>query len=83
MMVISSILRKLRLYPARYRSRFCNYRHDPYLFRDTLLRLLATSNLEYKELTKEKTGLRNHLMFIRLDGRNSRPHWSVMRWILP
>jgi transposase-like protein len=31
-----------------------NNRNNPYLFRDTLLRLLATSNLEYKELTKEK-----------------------------
>jgi transposase-like protein len=31
-----------------------NNRNNPYLFRDTLLRLLASSNLEYKELTKEK-----------------------------
>jgi len=31
-----------------------NNRNNPYLFRDTLLRLLQTSNLEYKELTKEK-----------------------------
>jgi transposase-like protein len=31
-----------------------NNRNNPYLFRDTLLRLLASSNLEYKELIKEK-----------------------------
>jgi transposase-like protein len=31
-----------------------NNRDNPFLFRDTLLRLLQTSNLEYKELTKEK-----------------------------
>jgi transposase-like protein len=31
-----------------------NNRNNPYLFRDTLLRLLASSNLEYKQLTKEK-----------------------------
>jgi len=31
-----------------------NNRENPYLFRDTLLRLLATSNLEYKDLTKDK-----------------------------
>lgn len=30
-----------------------NNRNNPYLFRDTLLRLLQTSNLEYKELTKK------------------------------
>jgi hypothetical protein len=28
-----------------------NNRHNPYLFRDTLLRLLKTEHLEYKELT--------------------------------
>jgi hypothetical protein len=34
---------------------FCfNNRENPYLFRDTLLRLLVSSNLEYKELTKDK-----------------------------
>jgi transposase-like protein len=31
-----------------------NNRNNPYLFRDTLLRLLTSTNLEYKELTKEK-----------------------------
>jgi hypothetical protein len=44
-------------HPDRYLDEFefrFNNRHNPFLFRDTLLRLLATSNLEYKELTKEK-----------------------------
>jgi len=40
-------------YLDEFEFRF-NNRHNPFLFRDTLLRLLATSNLEYKELTKEK-----------------------------
>ncbi len=31
-----------------------NNRNNPYLFRDTLLRLLASSKLEYKKLTKEQ-----------------------------
>ncbi len=31
-----------------------NNRENPYLFRDTLLRLLALSNLEYKTLTSDK-----------------------------
>jgi ISXO2 transposase-like protein len=31
-----------------------NNRHNPFLFRDTLLRLLASGKMEYKELTKEK-----------------------------
>jgi transposase-like protein len=31
-----------------------NNRNNPYLFRDTLLRLLASSNLEYNELIKAK-----------------------------
>ena len=31
-----------------------NNRDNPFLFRDMLLRLLTASNLEYKELTKEK-----------------------------
>jgi hypothetical protein len=30
-----------------------NTRNNPYLFRDMLLRLIASENLEYKELTKE------------------------------
>jgi hypothetical protein len=29
-----------------------NNRKNQYLFRDTLMRLLASDNLEYKELTK-------------------------------
>lgn len=40
-------------YLDEFEFRF-NNRDNPYLFRDTLLRLLASSNLEYKELTKEK-----------------------------
>lgn len=31
-----------------------NNRNNPFLFRDTLLRLIASPNLEYKELTKKK-----------------------------
>src|SRR2546423_3337928 len=31
-----------------------NNRNNPYLFRDTLLRLIASSNLEYKELIKDE-----------------------------
>jgi hypothetical protein len=30
-----------------------NNRNNPYLFRDTLLRLIASDNLEYKELIKK------------------------------
>jgi len=40
-------------YLDEFEFRF-NNRHNPYLFRDTLMCLLQTSNLEYKELTKEK-----------------------------
>jgi transposase-like protein len=40
-------------YLDEFEFRF-NNRHNPFLFRDTLLRLLASSNLEYKELTKDK-----------------------------
>jgi transposase-like protein len=32
-----------------------NNRNNPYLFRDTLLRLIASDNLEYKELIKDET----------------------------
>jgi transposase-like protein len=32
-----------------------NNRNNPYLFRDTLLRLIASDNLEYKELIKNET----------------------------
>lgn len=31
-----------------------NNRNNPYLFRDTLLRLIASENIEYKELTKNE-----------------------------
>jgi len=40
-------------YLDEFEFRF-NNRHNPYLFRDTLLRLLASSNLEYKKLTENK-----------------------------
>ena len=40
-------------YLDEFEFRF-NNRHNPYLFRDTLLRLLASSNLEYKQLTKNE-----------------------------
>jgi hypothetical protein len=40
-------------YLDEFEFRF-NNRHSPYLFRDTLLRLPVSSNLEYTELTKEK-----------------------------
>jgi transposase-like protein len=39
-------------YLNEFEFRF-NNRNNPYLFRDTLLRLIASENLEYKELTKE------------------------------
>jgi transposase-like protein len=32
-----------------------NNRKNPYLFRDTILKLISSQNLEYKELTAEKT----------------------------
>ena len=40
-------------YLDEFEFRF-NNRHNPYLFRDTLLRLLTTEQIEYKKLTKEK-----------------------------
>jgi transposase-like protein len=40
-------------YLDEFEFRF-NNRHNPFLFRDTLMRLLVTSNLEYKELTKKE-----------------------------
>jgi transposase-like protein len=40
-------------YLDEFEFRF-NNRNNPYLFRDTLLRLIASSNLEYKELTKDE-----------------------------
>jgi hypothetical protein len=39
-------------YLDEFEFRF-NNRNNPYLFRDTLLRLTASENFEYKELTKE------------------------------
>jgi hypothetical protein len=49
----SSLYEHLDRYLDEFEFRF-NNRDNPYLFRDTLLRLLASANLEYKELTKEK-----------------------------
>ena len=46
-------VKHLDRYLDEFEFRF-NNRNNPYLFRDTLLRLLQTSNLEYKELTKEE-----------------------------
>jgi transposase-like protein len=43
-------------YLDEFEFRF-NNRHNPYLFRDTLLRLLTSSNLEYKALTEEKASV--------------------------
>jgi transposase-like protein len=40
-------------YLDEFEFRF-NNRNNPYLFRDTLLRLIASANLEYKELTKKE-----------------------------
>lgn len=44
-------MKHLDRYLDEFEFRF-NNRHNPYLFRDTLLRLLASSNLEYKKLTE-------------------------------
>jgi hypothetical protein len=40
-------------YLDEFEFRF-NNRNNPYLFRDTLLRLVTSENLKYKELTKEE-----------------------------
>lgn len=40
-------------YLDEFEFRF-NNRENPYLFRDTLMPLLQTSNLEYKNLTADK-----------------------------
>ena len=40
-------------YLDEFEFRF-NNRNNPYLFRDTLLRLISSEHLEYKELTKEE-----------------------------
>jgi transposase-like protein len=44
-------VKHLDRYLDEFEFRF-NNRNNPYLFRDTLLRLINSSNLEYKELTK-------------------------------
>jgi len=41
----------LQAYSNEMTWRFDN-RKDPYLFRDTMLRLIHSDSLEYKELTK-------------------------------
>jgi transposase-like protein len=46
-------VKHLDRYLDEFEFRF-NNRNNPYLFRDTLLRLLQTSNLEYKDLTKHE-----------------------------
>ena len=46
-------MKHLDRYLDEFEFRF-NNRNNAYLFRDTLLRLLATSNLEYKRLTREQ-----------------------------
>lgn len=45
-------VKHLDRYLDEFEFRF-NNRNNPYLFRDTLLRLIQSENLEYKELTKE------------------------------
>ena len=46
-------VKHLDRYLDKFEFRF-NNRNNPFLFRDTLLRLLATSNLEYKQLTSDQ-----------------------------
>lgn len=46
-------MKHLDRYLDEFEFRF-NNRDNPYLFRDTLLRLLTASNLEYKDLTADK-----------------------------
>jgi len=46
-------MKHLDHYLDEFEFRF-NNRQNPFLFRDTLLRLLTTEQIEYKELTKEK-----------------------------
>ena len=46
-------VKHLDRYLDEFSFRFDN-RNNPYLFRDTLLRLINSENLEYKELTKEE-----------------------------
>jgi transposase-like protein len=45
-------VKHLDRYLDEFEFRF-NNRHNPYLFRDTLLRLLASTNIEYKNLIAE------------------------------
>jgi hypothetical protein len=40
----------LPAYVDEFQFRF-NNRHNEYLFRDTLMKLLSSANIEYKELT--------------------------------
>jgi len=46
-------VKHLDAYLDEFEFRFDN-RNNPYLFRDTMLKLIASSNLEYKELTKKE-----------------------------
>jgi transposase-like protein len=46
-------VKHLNRYVDEFEFRF-NNRNNPYLFRDTLLRLLQTPNIEYKQLTSNK-----------------------------
>jgi hypothetical protein len=46
-------MKHLDRYLDEFEFRF-NNRHNPYLFRDTLLRLLASTNLEYKNLIADE-----------------------------
>jgi transposase-like protein len=46
-------VKHLDRYLDEFEFRF-NNRHNPFLFRDTLLRLLQSANLEYSELTKKE-----------------------------
>jgi hypothetical protein len=46
-------VKPLDRYPDEFAFQF-NNRENPYLFRDTLLRLFASSNLEYKDLTPQR-----------------------------
>jgi hypothetical protein len=46
-------VKHLDAYLDEFEFRFDN-RNNPYLFRDTMLKLIASLNLEYKELTKER-----------------------------
>lgn len=47
------LMKHLDRYLDEFEFRF-NNRPNPFLFRDPLLRFLATEQIEYRELTKEK-----------------------------